>query len=365
MAQNISLEGVKLVARMNNLILFHADSRLDAGMGHVMRCIALAGELNMPAGFLCQPNGAVQRLVKQAGFLFFPLQDEKGLYDQVKNLSPAAVVADSYGISGEEIEPVKREIPLLIVIDDLNDRYLPADLLINGNITAFDLGYIPDKRLLLGPEYVLLREEFRNCPPKKIVERARKLMVTIGGSDPLDLMPFLLNALSGLNLHIKAVMGPHFKTREKLISIAKRQKSFLNGFLELVESPDMADLMRWADLAVSAGGSTLYELCATGTPAVVLAIADNQVPAARALDKQGCVWYLGFHDEVLGYGFEDLRDVKEESSLKSLAQAVKTLAQDYFRRAEMSRRGRVLVDGLGTKRCAAVIREISYSEEIL
>jgi len=331
---------------MNNLILFHADSRPSAGMGHVMRCMALAGELNRPAGFLGQPNETVQRLVKQAGFLFFPLQDEKGLYDQVINLSPAAVVVDSYGINGEELEPVKREIPLLIVIDDLNDRYLPADLLINGNITACSLGYIPDKKLLLGPEYVLLREEFRNCLPKKIVERARKLMVTIGGSDPLDLMPLVLNALSGLNLHIKAVIGPHFKSRERLESIAKRQKS--NGSLELVENSDMANLMRWADLAVSAGGSTLYELCATGTPTIVLAVADNQVPAARALGEQECVWYLGFYDD------------KKEGSPKNLIQAVKTLARDYFRRAEMSRRGRVLVDGLGTKRCAAVIREISY-----
>jgi spore coat polysaccharide biosynthesis predicted glycosyltransferase SpsG len=246
----------------------------------------------------------------------------------------------------------------LIVIDDLNDRYLPADLLINGNITACNLGYIPDKRLLLGPEYVLLREEFRNCPPKKIVERARNLMVTIGGSDQLDLMSLVLNSLSSLDLHIKAVIGPHFKGRERLESMAKRQKS--NSFIELVENPDMADLMHWADLAVSAGGSTLYELCATGTPAAVLAIADNQVPAACALDKQGCVWYLGFHDEVLGYGVEAFRDIKKENSPKNLTQAVKTLAQDYFRRSRMSCRGQVLVDGLGTKRCAAVIREISY-----
>jgi len=350
---------------MNNLILFHADSRPDAGMGHVMRCLALARELNMPASFLCWPNEAVLKLVKQAGFLFFPLQDEKGLYEQVKNLSPAAVVVDSYRVSSAELAPVKREVPLLIVIDDLNDRYLPADLLINGNITARNLGYIPDKRLLLGPEYVLLREEFRNCPPKKIVERARKLMVTVGGSDPLDLMLPVLNELSGLDLHIKAVIGPHFKSGERLKSIAKRQKSFFTASIELVENPDMADLMHWADMAVSAGGSTLYELCATGTPAVVLAIADNQVSAARALDKQGCVWYLGFHDEVLGYGVEAFRGIKKESPPKSLTQAVKTLAQDYFRRAEMSRRGQALVDGLGTKRCAAVIRKMSDSNETL
>lgn len=307
-------------------------------MGHLMRCLALARELNIRAGFLCQPNEVVQRLVRQAGFSFFPLPDEKELSNQVINLSPAALVVDSYRVTREELEPVKAEIPLLVVIDDLNDRYLPAHLLINGNVTAPKLGYVPDKRLLLGPEYVLLREDFRGFPPKKIVRRAKKLMVTLGGSDPRGLLPVILRNLSGLELHVR-VVGPQFTGQEEWVEFKGA------GTLELVTDPEMAELMRWADLALSAGGSTLYELCATGTPAVALAVAENQAPAARALGEKGHIKYLGFYREVRG---EDLK------------QAVESLASDYLRRAEMSRRGQALVDGLGAKRCAAVIKEMIY-----
>ena len=415
----------------HKLILFRADGGPGIGMGHIVRCLALAGELRregvspefalsasdfaegesvgIQVGFLSRPDPVVERMVCERGFSFYPLESDEDFFARLKMLSPLALVVDNYLIGTDELAAIKKLVPLLVAIDDLNDRELPVDLIINGNVTGPSLGYKADRRLLLGPEYVLLRPEFRARPARTIAERAQRVMVTLGGSDDLNLTPLVLEALRGTGLHISVVVGPRFNrnlmkelvndwngimtpTDKKMVrpvlsgdgEIPVESRCPADGnTVEFLESPDMAALMCRADLAVSAGGSTLYELCATGTPAVVVAVAENQVASSRALHELGCVHYLGYYSDVFpppyvcaaeeSYPDEHWRIKCPHSDTgrgafggyttaegSILRRAVLSLAVDPSRRAEMSRRGRSLVDGLGAKRCAAVIMEMLH-----
>ncbi|MDA8333821.1 MAG: UDP-2,4-diacetamido-2,4,6-trideoxy-beta-L-altropyranose hydrolase [Peptococcaceae bacterium] len=344
------MHGARL-EKPGNLVLFRADGGPQIGMGHVVRCLALACALDLPAVFLSRPDGATETMVCRAGFEYLALEESVSWSLLAEKLQPAVLVVDTYRISGEELAAIKMKVPVVVVIDDLNDHHLPAHILINGNITAPGLGYPPDKVLLLGPEYVLLRHCFRGLSAPAVPATARKILVTAGGGDPGGATPRILAQLTGLDLHLRVALGPQFKTRAELETwIGNISSTRGQTVVELLDNPDMAELMVWADLALSTGGSTLYELCAAGTPALAVAVAGNQVASAAALGELGCIAYLGRlngaggEQGTMGLSFPDLR------------QAVQALAADPVRRAVMSRRGQSLVDGRGAERCAAVIK---------
>jgi len=330
-----------------NLILFRADGGPDIGMGHIMRCLALAKELKMSVIFLSRSNQAVEHLVDQSGFSFYAIKNEEEFEAWVKKLQPVAVVVDNYTLTSNELNPIKQRVPLLVAIDDLNDRYLPADLLINGNITATELGYTRDKRLLLGHQYALLHKKFKNCPIKKIATHAKKVMVTVGGSDPLNLMPQILTHLIELDVEIKGAIGPQFTNKSRLLADFCGKRN-----IELMDNPDMFSLMCWADIAISASGSTLYEICATGTPAVVFSMAKNQMKVAQKLGEAGYIKYLGFYEPEKNC--EHLFSPDNQIFKKT----VTSMLNDTETRAKMSSYGQALIDGRGAERCAEVIRQM-------
>ena len=286
--------------KTGHLAVFRADGGPKSGMGHIVRCVALAQAMDVPTVFLSCPDEAVEALVRRAGFEYSAMEEPGCWPLHVARLQPSVVVVDNYAISGSEVALVKEAVPLLVVVDDLNDRNLPADLVINGNITARHLGYAQDKVLLLGPEYALLGAPFRGMPPKGIPEVASNVLITTGGGDPFRVTLAVLQCLLDMNLHIKVACGPQFGAKADLDSLIRNRSSV--AAVDLLDNPDMATMMLWADLAVSTGGSTLYELCAAGVPALAMAVAENQVASAQMLGNRGYMIYLGRFADVCGDG---------------------------------------------------------------
>lgn len=103
----------------------------------------------------------------------------------------------------------------------------------------------------------------------------------------------------------------------------------------IVDCNDMPALMADADLAVTAGGTTVWELAFMGLPALTIILAENQRSNGDALQKLGIAQNLGWHAGL---------------SPEHIADALKPLLEDRSVRCEMSRRGRDLVDGLGSLR---------------
>jgi spore coat polysaccharide biosynthesis predicted glycosyltransferase SpsG len=264
----------------------------------------------------------------------------------------AWIVLDSYDLDGAFQKAVAGAGHRVLALDDHGHagRY-HADLVLNQNAGADADLYAqrePTTRLLLGPRYALLREEFRRwaADTRPAPPRARRVVVTLGGSDPDNVSARVLDGLAAVPgpLEVLLLVGPANRHRSSL----ERAATACRHPVEIAAGVrDMAMRLAWADLAVSAAGSTVLELARVGTPQVLIVLADNQAPGAAAMARDGLAVNLGRHTSV---------------DPDTIAAAVAALADDAERRQELSRRSRELVDGRGTDRVLAAMQLTDEAE---
>ena len=332
-------------------LVIRADANRQIGTGHLMRCMALAqawGEAGGEVAFVTARDGRPWlTLLQEEGFethevsMSYPAPgDWETLREVLSSVPNAWVILDGYHFDSAYHDLIRGTGHRLLVIDDMGhlDRYA-ADVILNQNLHATSLRYTcePGCRLLLGPQYVLLRQEFleRRGGQREIRPLGGRILVTLGGVDPYNVTSRVLLALQALDregVEIRAVVGQNNTHSENLKAISNRPAIPI----EHIRDPDsMSALMAWADLAISAGGSTGWELAFMGVPSLVLIMSDNQVPIAEGLDAEGVARNLGWHDRL-----------REDE----LVGAVVSLLGDGEKRARMAQRGQALVDGGGTAR---------------
>ncbi|MCL6557907.1 MAG: UDP-2,4-diacetamido-2,4,6-trideoxy-beta-L-altropyranose hydrolase [Firmicutes bacterium] len=335
----------------NRTLIIRADANTRIGTGHLMRCLALAQAWQDHGGkavFItaCDSPALKQRLWNE-GFDVVELQcahpDPADLKTTMNVLAvhPGAwVVLDGYHFDSTYQRLVKEAGHRLLVIDDKAhlDRYY-ANIVLNQNIHAHNLHYFcePYTRLLLGTKYVLLRREFwpwRNYK-REVPEVAKKVLVTMGGSDPDNVTLKVIRALNQIDIpHLEAVVvvGPSNPHRETLRRAAESSPLSIS-LVENVE--DMPELMAWADIAISAGGTTVWELAFLGVPMLIVMLAENQQGITEGLSVLTIAEKLGCSDEI---------------NVEKIAWVMQDLAQSRERRAFMSEKGRQIVDGYGVAR---------------
>lgn len=286
----------------------------------------------------------VLRIVAQAGFAaeFLTSPEPAASLDLVARESPACVLVDAYTLDAAYFTILRPYVDCLAVIDDLADRDLDADLVVNGSANAAALTYrlTPSCDLLLGTWYALLRPSFRGLPARDTPERVRCVLITLGGADPTGSTASVMTDVAGAlpRARLNVVIGPLFRSPEQLRQVA----AGLGDRVVLHLAPDdLVDLMMGADLAVSAGGQTLYELAACGVPTLALRVAENQRRQMDALSRMNIVRDGGVCDEA--GRFSAVRD------------EVTALDADRSLRSAMSELGQRLVDGLGAQRVADAI----------
>ncbi|MBI5683050.1 MAG: UDP-2,4-diacetamido-2,4,6-trideoxy-beta-L-altropyranose hydrolase [Deltaproteobacteria bacterium] len=346
-------------------LYIRADADSKIGTGHVMRCIALAQGWQDRGGkvtFLshCESEELQERITNE-GFEFLFLEKmhphPSDLEQTLENLSsiihhPSSnywLVLDGYHFTSEYQKALRDAGIRCLVIDDMN--HLPhyhVDIILDQNIYATDMDYRCDEdtTLLLGTKYVLLRREFlkyRNFN-RQIPESATNILVTLGGADPDNVTLKVMYALEQVQVNgLEAVVvvggsNPHYETLQSAIrNLQPKIRLECNA-------SNMPELMAWADVAVSAGGSTVWELIFMVVPSVVMILADNQKEIAEELEKEDVVVNLGWHEDVTEM---DIRD------------AVQNLLADSDKRRSMGLKGKALVDGRGVERtieriCATV-----------
>ncbi len=332
-------------------VLIRTDANTQIGIGHVMRCLALAQAWQAEGGrtiFVshCESE-TLRQHVEAAGISFIALDtpypnsaDIKRTLTLLREFETKWLVLDGYHFDPAYQEAVRKAGYRLLVIDDT--AHWPeyhADILLNQNINAGGLSYLcdPDTTLLLGTRYVLLRPEFlswRSCA-RETRESGHRVLVTLGGGDPENVTLKVIQALQLVDvsgLEAKIVVGPANPNREILCRAVERSPINLQLLPAL---SDMPELMAWADLAVSGGGTTPWELVFMGVPSVVLVMAENQRVIAEELDKMGAVFNLGWHEQV---------------SSSHVAQAMTRLLLSAEARRRMASRGQDLVDGDGVDR---------------
>jgi len=326
-------------------ILVRVDAYRSLGTGHFLRSLALAQgfrDSGWEAVFMtyCETEKLVER-VKKEGFTVYPLQESDGIEETMAVLekeNPEWVVLDGYHFDTEYQKAIKEAGYKLLVIDDFAhlDRY-HADIILNQNYGAEKFSYNaePYTRFLLGTEYVLLRREFLKYMDftREIPDTAKKLLITLGGADPKNNTLKVLRAATRIEtrLDIKVIVGagnPHYESIRNAAEGAGHDVEVLAG----VE--DMAPLMAWADVAVSAGGTTVWELAFMGLPALLCIVADNQEGAVNALAKEG---------------FPSAGWVKD-TGIDTLSGKVSELLYNKNLRVSLAEKGRRIIDGQGTHR---------------
>jgi UDP-2,4-diacetamido-2,4,6-trideoxy-beta-L-altropyranose hydrolase len=332
-------------------LVIRADASTQMGTGHLMRCLALGQGWKDAGGEVifvtsCQNEGLLKRLSEE-GFILHKMtkpHPDPGDWNYTKvilaNYADAWVVLDGYHFDEVYQQRVKETGYRLLVIDDLaNLKHYYADIVLNQNLHAEQKHYAcePDTYMLLGSRYVLLRREFLECKgcQREIPETAKRVLVTLGGSDPGNYTLKIIQALQEIyipDIEATVVVGasnPHFGSLES----ASMQSRIPIRLIR--DANNMKDLLVWADMAISTAGTTIWELLFLGTPSLLVVAADNQSYSAEQVEKHGAGKNLGWI-KIL--------------SKSALVESITTLLKDYDLRVNMSSVSRQLVDGRGVQR---------------
>lgn len=333
-------------------VAVRVDGGPNIGMGHIQRCLALSSQLREKGAeilFVSKKDETIKKKIKQEGFKIIALNDNIDLGEDLKDTINAikanrvdTVITDSYAIDEYYLTEIKKIVPLLVSIDDLAKISFPSDIVINQNIYAKNLNYrslIGKTKFLLGPKYALLREEFSNLGKRKINEKVKNILITSGGSDSFNLTPRILKVLDRISQDFKITMviGPFFKN---IAEIEKTIKEIDKKAELIYDSYRMSKIMFASDLTITGGGTTLYELAATGVPALAYCLADNQEKNIKGMSGTGTLINMGWGNKL------DKEAFRKE---------VSKLADRQILRKRMSRKGQELVDGKGSWRVSKVI----------
>lgn len=337
-------------------IYFRADANGQVGYGHLMRCLTIADactDRGLWPVFVMADEGAVETVEKR-GFPCVVLHsDYRDMEREMPALSGSLqadtpLVLDSYFLTPGYVKALRERGFRLAWMDDLGKEDYPVDLLINYNLYAPRLGYPKDRdtQYLLGASYAPVRSAFRT-EQVRVSGRLQTILVTTGAADPCGAGSFFAETLAELDAEaqILVVCGPYASDREALHALAEQcgRVSVLEGV------SDLSPVMRRSDFAVAAAGSTLYELCAVGVPAMVYYFADNQRQGAEAFSRLTGMANLG-----------DLRaDGGRETAKRHLADAL-CAVRGKKERERIAGTMHGLVDGAGADRIAEALAELVF-----
>jgi UDP-2,4-diacetamido-2,4,6-trideoxy-beta-L-altropyranose hydrolase len=265
-------------------ILFRADGNAQIGLGHVMRCLALA-EIVGPdydrQFAIVQPSAAVTRLIEKTGATVLTLPTD-AVTDLLPLLGPDTVaVLDGYNFDADYQRIVREHARSLVYIDDLVSGRQVADVVINhaGDLTADRYEAELYTYLLLGPKFALVNPAFVSRPQPR---PDAPVFVNLGGADPLNLTHTLVSGLLAESDHrLTVVLGaanPHRATFADFPT--DRVKLLVN-----LSAKQMARAMSGCRVAVVACSTISYEICTVGRSFVGIQHADNQLPLASFLQN--------------------------------------------------------------------------------
>lgn len=330
-------------------IFFRADGNKVIGWGHVMRSLAIASAAyndGVECFFICA-DSKMKALIESKGFQVFVLNteytimiDEKNdLVKLLKTYKPDYLFVDSYYVSDEYFSIING-FTSVVYIDDVYAFPYNVNYLINYNIDASEQMYYElyqNKEmpyLMIGPKYTPLRSEFK-FRSSKTRERVSDVFVSTGGSDKLRLVLNIINELLStkeLTYDIKYhfILGGGEYEKKEIYDLAQN-----NDWLILYENVNnIADIMCSCDIAISAAGNTLYELCACGIPTITYVLADNQIGSAEEFERRGIMLNAG-----------DIRRL--EYRCDEIIKYLKILIGDKKKRHVLSKKMNDIVDGNG------------------
>ena len=334
------------------MIFIRADANKEIAIGHIMRCVAIANALrNMDKEVVfITADEFGKNLVEKQDFACIVLDsDYKNMESEIDKLifiikhnDTEMLLVDSYLLTERYMRALHRETKT-IWIDDENGMSVDCSILINYNLivdTSYYNCYDDSVKLLLGPKYTPLREEFENVDNKIINERVSNILVLVGGADNYhviyNICTSLIKVLDLLpECRVNIVCGKYNEDYSMISNLIKMSNR-ISLYRHIV---DIWNYMQNADVCLSACGTSTKELAACGTPCVVYSMSDNQVINGDNLDMLGLMKYVG---DVRAKNFNYDKMIKE----------LMVLCGDVVRRERESRSLQRTIDGMGAVRIA-------------
>jgi len=381
-------------------VIIRADGNREIAMGHIMRCLSVADALREAGteAVFVTAGAETEELIRGRGYenyvlhtSFAHMEEELPLFrEYFRGTAAELILVDSYYVTAGYMREL-RTWTKTAYMDDMGLAW-PVDLLINYNVYGNDVPYrmlyarenLPLPRLLLGGNYAPLRAEFRAAVSvskagnggvggkqdgainsREVIvaggavggtrrdDPVTDVLVTTGGGDAERAAEGLCRMLleekekglrRGIGYHI--VCGPFFTGREALYDISGRCPEFV--IHENVTN--MSELMRNCDIAVSAAGGTMYELCCMRLPAVCFYFAENQ--------RQMAEWFQE-RTEIQNAG-----DIRKDRAgvLERLLHRLDELERDGALRRRIRGQMERITDGRGALRIGEEIRRLAGSE---
>jgi len=342
-------------------IFIRTDASIDIGTGHVTRCLTLADGLkkkDAAISFICRKeSGNLIEYIENKGYRVNPLPTnidiladrdltQKILQEQQKPTD--WMIIDHYEIDASWESTLRKFVKKIMVIDDLANRKHDCDILLgqnySGNHNRYN-GLVPRHCIqLLGPEYALLRPQFREAR-ESLRERdgeIKRILVFMGGADPFNETCKALRGIQMLDRHdiaVDVVTGASNPNRDEVEKLA----SLISGTTFYCNVNNMAELMAAADLCVGAGGTSTWERCCLGLPVIAMILAENQRKTVEDIERTGIGINLGRHEGV------------KKSDIKS---SIDYLLKNPEKVRGMSLRAMEIVDGRGTDRVSRELLEV-------
>lgn len=340
--------------------MIRADGNAKIGAGHLMRCMTVAEELASLRGrdtvrFVCADKESAV-LAEEHGFFtcvlgtdYREMEAEIPMWRELleelsdgRNSTGCTLLVDSYFVTDRYLSEL-RKLGFVVLMDDMGSGCYPVDCVVNYNAFADERKYRKlyrnrDVRLLVGGSYAPVRRQFLNVS-YELRETVQNVLITTGGGDSENIAGRILGRLDDGELFFHLVTGrfnPHFRELEKLAESR-------SNILLYHDVKDMAGLMRQCDVAVTAAGSTVYELAAVGVPFVCFSCAQNQEALADYVEDVGMAASAGaWHKDA-------------DSVLERLAEVFGELLVTPERREMYHCRCRGLIDGKGARRLAETL----------
>jgi len=354
MLPNVTFKG-------KSMLYIRTDANRKIATGHMMRCISIAKiarEKGIESVFILSNKGA-EEVIKEHGFLSISLDTQWDYLDMeidimcqlVVKMKIEKLLIDSYYVTDKYLNELMK-YTRVTYIDDKNEIMTPVDCLINYNIYGEQCGYgnkteWEKVKLLLGCKYVPLRKEFINVP-FEVKELVTNILVTTGGNDSLNISSMLIEYLET----IESFKGVHFhivsgKFNANYYNLRQQANQYSNVTIH-ENVKEMSKLITTCDVAISASGTTLYELCACGIPSISFVVADNQIKSAQEFWKKSIIFYAGDMRKDAIACFEKIKNFLE------------LYMENVDLRYEKKIAMRTLVDGRGAERIIQALSDMCY-----
>ena len=338
------------------MIGIRVDANTQIATGHVMRCLAIAfgiRKADLDCIFITADENA-KSIISANGFKTICLNSQWNKLDNeidrlvqiIHKYNIDKLIIDSYYVTSKYLKSLMLNTKV-IYIDDINLFCYPVSMLINYNIyyNIFSYEKIYKKnniKLLLGCKYVPLRDEFKFVK-RTCRDNIKKILITTGGTDKYNVCGKLLNKVvkeslfSDIEFHV--VVGKLNSYYDYLLELSKIRDSIV-----LYRNvANMSELMTNCDIAITAGGFTMYELCACGIPSVCFSFADNQIYGVKSFAKKEIMAYAG-----------DFR-YNENKCISNIITYIQKYIAEPDTRIEKSIKMKKLVDGNGVERIVEAI----------